>query len=180
MPNIVTFPLPDRPSTEEQIHSVIPVLEYIQKNNPELTGFSGECWAAAYAINKTLFDSQAQVIAAVNEAAFVHAGVPIGHVVVHYLTDEQGSDFIDMQGFKDIDLIDSWGMLAPDDDNYIELFQDYFIPLTDEAFETVIWVEYSMTEVEKLVDNKTLSAYVNAFENAKKHLFPSAKKLKIK
>lgn len=180
MPNIVNFPLPDRSSTEEQIHQVIPVLEYIQQHNPELTGFSGECWAAAYAINKSLFNSEMQVVAAVNEAAFVYAGVPIGHVAVHYLTDEQGSDFIDMQGFKDSELIESWGMLPPDDENYIELFQDYGAPLTEESFEKVIWVEYSMQEVQTLVDNKTLLAYVNAFENAKEQLFPTTKKLKLK
>lgn len=180
MPNIVTFPFPDRPSTEEQINQVIPILNYLHINNRELSGFSGDCWAAAYAINKVIFNSEAQVIAALNEAAYLHANRSLGHVAVHYLTDEQGTDFIDMKGFKDSELIESWGMLAPDDYNYIELFEENNVALTDEAFYNVTWVSYSMEEIEELIDSEILNDYVNGFENAKKQVFPPAKKLKIK
>lgn len=180
MPHIVTLPLPDRNTTEEQINKIIPVLNDIYENHPSLTGFSGNCWSAAYAINKVLLNNQGVVVAALNKAAYLNADRSIGHVVVHYLTDEQGSDFIDMQGFKTSDNIDSWGMLDPEDDDYIKLFDIHHIPLTDENFENIVWIEYSMEELENMLDPDILESYINTIETSYQKLFPIVKKPKYK
>lgn len=162
MPKKITFPLEDKSTTEDQINKVIPLINQMSQDYRNLTGFGGDCWAAAYAFNKVVFESQGQVVGAFNKQLYLHAKNPIGHVAVHYLTDEAGEDFVDMQGFKATDDIDSWGMLDSNDEDYIEMFNENGIDITDAAFEEVIWVSYSMRELEQLVDKSTLEKYTQA------------------
>jgi len=78
-------------------------------------GWGGACGEAAIAINRVLFGGAGQLVAAFNEP-FLDHGRKIGHVAV--MVDGQCWD-ADGEP-KDLEDVESWGMLDPADEDHVE------------------------------------------------------------
>ncbi len=108
-----------------------------EANNQGFNGFSGYCGQAALLINECLFNDTQQIFAAFNEA-LNNKNHHIGHVAcIVDLPD--GFYFIldaDAQ-IKSIEDIQHWGMLDSQDNDYISLFKQHNIPLTEDNFENI-------------------------------------------
>ena len=119
------------------------ILTHARQNG--LKGFGGACGAAAVAINRVLFDGQAELVGAFNEALW-EKGEPLGHVAVIHddiVWDADGRP-------KDIEDLESFGMLAPDDEDYQKLATKLGIAWDDEVANTAIVVTYD--EESELLD----------------------------
>lgn len=94
-----------------------------------VTGWGGECWATAIAMNKALFCGGATYVIAFN-APLAEAGIYIGHAAIKVPADPQaGREFdllFDADGKpKSLDEIEAWGMLDPDDSDWRDLAQEH-------------------------------------------------------
>jgi hypothetical protein len=77
-------------------------------------GFGGDCFGAAVAINRVLFDGKGELVIAVNELFWRH-GRSIGHAAVRY-----GGAYWDADARpKPACEIESWGMLDHGDADYV-------------------------------------------------------------
>jgi len=100
-------------------------------------GWSGACGKAAIAINRVVFGGEGKIVGAFNEA-FLSRGRMIGHVAV--LVD---GSYWDADGYpKDLDDIDSWGMLDPDDRDHVEEAERLGFAWDDHAAYGVRMVEF--------------------------------------
>jgi hypothetical protein len=99
---------------DKQADEVFDVLTYC-----DLDGFSGRCSAAATAINEVLFHSQGTIVMAYNQPFMARHAAFIGHVAVKYR-----GRYWDSTGEIETDHLQSWGMLAPDDQDYADRFGD--------------------------------------------------------
>lgn len=84
-----------------------------------LEGFAGKCLSAAVALNRVIFEGQAEFVVAANRA-FLEHGHFFGHVAlrangIHWDADGRP---------KPLEDIESWGMLDADDPDYQELAAD--------------------------------------------------------
>lgn len=97
-----------------------------------LNGMGGRCGWAAIAINRVLFDGQAQMSGAFN-AAFMRKGAAIGHVAVFH----DGAYWDSDASPKDFEEIESFGMLDEHDPDYQERAEELGIkwPTPDNADE---------------------------------------------
>lgn len=94
-----------------------------------LKGFGGECFAAAVALNRVIFDGKGSPIAALNGPLYEEAGHAVGHAAVSYRDacwDADGRP-------KGEEEIESWGMLDPEDSDYATIALDNSIAWDEEA-----------------------------------------------
>ena len=104
-------------------------------------GFSGRCGQAAVAINRVLLDGQGTLVGAFN-AAFYAKGRLIGHVAVLV-----GDRYWDSDARpKSADEILSWGMLDPDDPDYVALAEHFGLTWDEDVAEDVTFVTLSEAE----------------------------------
>lgn len=95
-------------------------------------GFSGMCGQAAVAIDRILLNGRGEIVGAFN-IAFLARERHIGHVAVAW-----NGRYWDADGRpKDVDDILSWGMLDPEDPDYIEEARLFGFEWTEEAAEEV-------------------------------------------
>jgi hypothetical protein len=80
----------------------------------KLDGFGGKCFPAAIAINRVLFEGKGKLVGAFNKA-FLAQGRLKGHVAVKF-----GGRLWDAEGETSLEDLESWGMLDPHDQDYIE------------------------------------------------------------
>lgn len=179
---IIIKNLPDTGISDEKLNEANEILILFRENFPNLSGFSGDCFAAAYAINKCLLNGQANIIGCVNKAIFQNIGEHIGHIALHCFSDEQGMCFLDIEGFKEPDNIESWAMLDSDDIDYQNIFLDNDIELSEDNFSDAIWINYLNEDIELLCDEIILNKYETALNTTKEmHLLNKSKTtLKIK
>lgn len=96
-----------------------------------VSGFSGECWATAVAINRVIFGGQGELVAGLN-CALQAVGVNIGHAAV----GARGA-FWDADGRpKEASDIDSWGMLDREDSELRATFRQAGVRWSARAAET--------------------------------------------
>lgn len=106
-------------------------------NDRGMHGFSGDCGAAAIAINRVLFDGKAEIVAALN-MEFASRGRWIGHVAVRLDHPTLGLIYLDADAkVKPADQVENWGMLDAEDPDHIEAAAEAGITWTDEAAEAV-------------------------------------------
>lgn len=106
------------------------IAETIQAAN--FQGFSGNCGAAALAINEILFKNSGKLVGAFN-SAFLKKGKPKGHIAVLY-----ENNFWDSDGKpKSWEDIEAWGMLDPNDPNHKIEAEKLGISWTDKTAESV-------------------------------------------
>jgi hypothetical protein len=118
--------------TPDQIATI---LTHAKENG--LNGFGGASGAAAVAINRVLFDGKAELVGAFNEALW-GKGEPLGHVAVIHdeiVWDADGRP-------KDIEDLESFGMLAPDDEDYQKMAAELGIAWDEEVANTAVVVTY--------------------------------------
>lgn len=120
------------------------------------TGFGGDCFAAAIAINRVLFCGKGAIVAGLNKS-FFEKGLIIGHMAVAVRGIDAESDgelvFWDADARqKSTDEIESWGMLDKYDPDYIELAQSLDFELGDTEALDVTMIEFDdESEVFELV-----------------------------
>lgn len=100
----------------------------------QLEGFGGKCFAAAIAINRVLFGGKGKLVAAFNKA-FLAQGRLKGHVAVKF-----NGRYWDAEGETSLEDIESWGMLDPHDQDYID---EYDGDWNEQTAEEVIVKEIS-------------------------------------
>ena len=83
-----------------------------------LHGMGGECGELAVAMRRTLFDSNAEIVAGLN-TAFLQRGHLVGHFAVQIPFGPDEVRIFDESGTPiSYDCLESWGMLDPDDNDY--------------------------------------------------------------
>lgn len=172
--------LPDTSISDEKLNEANEILALFREKFPNLSGFSGDCFAAAYAINKCLLNGQANIIGCVNKAIFQNIGEHIGHVALHCFSDDEGMGFLDIEGFKEPENIESWAMLDIDDIDYQNLFLDNDIELSDDNFSDAIWINYLNENIELLCDEIILEKYENALNMTKESYLLNKPKTTLK
>lgn len=98
-------------------------------------GFGGDCWSAALAINAVIFGGKGVYVAGLNAPLFGKK-IAVGHAAVKLrgaCWDADGKP-------KEIDEIESWGMLDPEDSDYKKLFRRHKLTWNDEtAGDAGVW-----------------------------------------
>ena len=124
-------------------------------------GFGGNCFLAAVAINRVLFDRKGKLIGAFNEPLYSHR--MIGHVAV--LIDDLYWDGAGIP--KQKDEISSWGMLDFEDPDNVEAAKIAGIDWTEEA--ALEYAFYEMTEAEAMAINNgnNINMMISMLEIAK-------------
>jgi Uncharacterized low-complexity proteins len=79
----------------------------------KLSGFGGLCGVAAVEINNKVFKGKGTLVAALNKWWWKNFKRAIGHAAVKYR-----GKYYDAEGLKDLEDIESWGMLDPGDPDY--------------------------------------------------------------
>lgn len=107
------------------------------------SGFGGDCFAAAIAINRVVFDGRGKLVAGLNEA-FAEKQHFIGHMAVLDPSSTSASQvYWDADGRpKNIDEIESWGMLDVSDPDYVELAGSCGIDFNEDAAANVALFEF--------------------------------------
>lgn len=124
-----------------------------------LDGFGGECGAAAIAINNALFEGKGKLVGAFNKA-FYEKGMWIGHVAVSLEHPVHGNYYLDGDAqVKDVSLIDSWGMLDPDDPDYAERAQEAGIEWNDHTANEVVMVTLTEAEIAQHLPSDNLDEF---------------------
>lgn len=128
------------------------------------TGFGGDCGEAAIAINHILFNNKGKIVGVFNKSLFEHNRY-VGHFAVEFQDVFWDSDARP----KDFDDIESWGMLDPDDTDYIEFAEQNNFEWTDAtASETVAWLFDNDEEVLKYCQHGKLKIFKMALQRAVK------------
>ena len=113
-----------------------------------MDAFGGHCGEAAIAINKVLFKDRGKLVAAVNKFMY-EKGHFIGHVAVLF------NGFLwDGEGETNEEDLRAWGMLDPEDLDYIEEYGDEW---TEEAAMEEIIIYPTEKEVTKFFGSCSLS-----------------------
>lgn len=167
---VVTLPLCDTTITEQEIYDCRLILNTFRESFPHLSGFGGDCFAAAHAINEVVFSNKAKIIGCVNKAVFENTNNSIGHVFVHCLTDDHGSMFVDIEGFKKSDDVEHWAMLDSEDIDYQELFEENNIDINDDNFNDSLYVEYTSDDIREIVIEEKIKGYYDALTFCKNNL----------
>jgi len=137
-------------------------------------GFGGACGEAAIAINRVIFGGAGKIVGAFNDA-FLSRGRMIGHVAV--LVD---GSYWDVDGYpKDLEDIDSWGMLDPDDQDHVEEAERLGFAWNDHAAYGVRMVEFGdEAELIRQFMDDNLEEQVNILRQAMRdHLAETAPSL---
>ena len=117
---------------------------YFAREEFGFEGFGGECGLAAMLLNKYVFQGQGTLVAAVNKALWKNgAGSLVGHVAIRW----RGS-YWDVDGEpKDLEDVESWGMLDPEDRDWIKAARKAGVTWDEVAAEEVVLVELTETEI---------------------------------
>ena len=111
----------------------------------ELNGMHGACGAAAIAINRTIFNGTGAYLVAYNGPIYEKTGRFFGHVAVK----APNGTLWDAEGETDQETIESWGMLAPDDPDYSEMYGPGW---DEEKAYTVVFREVDDDFIDGLLD----------------------------
>lgn len=129
------------------------------------SGFGGLCGEAAVAINRVVFGGQGKLVGAFNEAFLDHADRLLGHVAVLH-----NGVYWDADGRpKHEDEITSWGMLDPDDLDYVEAAAEAGIDWNDETASEVAIVEFeNEAEILERFGTEHLAGMIATLEKGKR------------
>jgi len=134
---------------ERQLKAALPAIRHATEAHG-FHGFGGECFAAAIAMNRVLFDGKLSYCLALNEA--LHgAGRAIGHASLFTLSSSGDRLHIDADGRikSDID-IESWGVLDHEDFDYLEIADELGVEWNERTASAVALFEATEAEVLKL------------------------------
>ena len=89
----------------------------------------GYCGETAIEINQKVFGGKGKYIGAANKFLFDHEDIFVGHVAVEY-----NNQIWDADGLIDLERLESWGMVDPEDSDYA----DYLGWTEEDAYEVKI------------------------------------------
>jgi hypothetical protein len=154
----------DRKLLDRQLPWASLVLRCAKKEG--MSGFGGNCFAAAIAINQVLFEGKLSYFVAANEA-FREAGRTIGHATVYYKDVEGVRHHFDADGQLKLDTdVESWGMLDPEDPDYQEIADDLGVEWNDETASLVAMLEVSEAQIRSLTNEAEVQTLVGALRYA--------------
>jgi hypothetical protein len=123
--------------TEIVVENLNTIANKIRQAN--LQGFGGDCPEAAIFINKNIFQNRGKIVGAFNRAFLEYGQDPIGHIAVLYNGNYWDADAKP----KNLDEIESWGMLDPTDLDYKEKADEYGFDWNDATASEVIITSFN-------------------------------------
>lgn len=117
-------------------------INLVESSYPKFQGMGGLCGQAAVAINRAVFQNQGQLVGCFNRA-FYDVGRLTGHVAVFANGNYWDADATP----KELEDIESWGMLDLSDPDYQEFADQYSIDWNDDTAEDVITVRMPEKDV---------------------------------
>lgn len=156
-------------AAERALSAVVPVIREAVKLG--FQGFGGNCFAAAVAMNRVLFDGKLAYYIAVNQALY-DAGRSIGHVTLFTRDGKGARRHIDADGRFKIDVdVQSWGILDFEDPGYQEIASDLGVEWTERKAANVCFFEGSESDVLAMLKDKSkLFELESTLRRAQEHL----------
>ena len=136
-----------------------------------LRGMGGECGELAVAMNRVLFDGNAEIVAGLN-TAFLQRDYLIGHFAVQIPFGPDEVCVFDVAGEPiSYDSLESWGMLDPHDSDYADRAKELGVDFGDAEAEGVeVLIFDSEEDVLTNMPGSGLDVKVNILHQAMRQL----------